>query len=226
MNEPLIRVQNVFKTYDLGQTRALDGVSLVIERGESVAIQGPSGSGKSTLLNMIGGLDRVESGEVWVAGQRLGQNGDVAHFRARTIGFIFQLHNLLPSLTALENIIVPMVEMDVPQREAVQRAWELLDRVALTGKGDRLPTQLSGGERQRVAVARALANRPELILADEPTGSLDSQTEARVLALLREIHQEQAVTLVIVTHSPDVAGRADRIIQLLDGRLIEDRRVR
>ncbi|MBI1742238.1 ABC transporter ATP-binding protein [Candidatus Acetothermia bacterium] len=225
MSKPLIQVIDLVKTYDLGQTRALDGISLEIESGEFVAIQGPSGSGKSTLLNIISGLDRAESGEVCVAGQRLSRNGDLARFRARTVGFIFQLHNLIPSLTALENVMIPMIEIELSKKEALQRAKTLLARVSLTGKEHRMPTQLSGGERQRVAVARALANQPELILADEPTGSLDSQTEAKVLGLLGEIHQERNVTLIVVTHSPEVAQKADRIIQVRDGKIVEDKRV-
>jgi putative ABC transport system ATP-binding protein len=223
MNKLLIKATNLRKTYDHGQTRALDDVSFAIDEGEFVAIQGPSGSGKSTLLNMISGLDQAESGELTVAGVRLGNSSDLSAFRSEIIGFIFQLHNLLPSLTVLENVMIPMVELRLNQKIARERARHLLERVQLLPKLHRLPTQLSGGERQRVAVARALANEPKLILADEPTGSLDSQTEARVLALLREIHRERGVTLVVVTHSAEVAQKADRIILMRDGRIIEDR---
>jgi putative ABC transport system ATP-binding protein len=222
MSEPFICIKTLTKTYDMGQTRAVDRISLTIDRGEFIAIQGPSGSGKSTLLNIMSGLDEAEEGEVLIAGQRLGQNGDLARFRARVVGFIFQMHNLIPSLTALENVMIPMLELDLPNRESLRRAETLLDRVSLKNKAHRLPPQLSGGERQRVAVARALANEPELLLADEPTGSLDSLTAARVLDLLREIHRERRVTLVVVTHSSEVAQIAERIILLKDGKIVED----
>jgi putative ABC transport system ATP-binding protein len=226
MSEPFIKIRHLTKTYDLGRTRALDGVSLEIARGEFVAIQGPSGSGKSTLLNLLGGLDAPESGEVWVAGQSLSMNGDLSGFRARRVGLVFQLHNLIPSLTALENVLIPMIESAIPRARAIERARRLLERVGLPDKEHRLPTQLSGGERQRVAVARALANEPELILADEPTGSLDSQTEAKVLELLCEIHRERGVTIIVVTHDGEVARCANRIIQLRDGQIIQDSAVR
>ncbi len=174
-------------------------------------------------MNIISGLDRAESGEVCVAGFQLDNNGDLSRFRSQIVGFIFQLHNLLPSLTVLENVMIPMVELNLSKKVCVERAERLLERVQLLNKAHRLPTQLSGGERQRVAVARALANEPKLILADEPTGSLDSQTETKVLELLRKIHRERGVTLVVVTHSTDVAQKADRILCMRDGKIIEDR---
>jgi putative ABC transport system ATP-binding protein len=221
MNEQIVIARDLVKTYDNGRTRALDGVSLEIFAGEFVAICGPSGSGKSTLLNLIGALDRPDSGELWVAGEDLTHSrGDLAGFRARKVGFIFQLHNLIPSLTALENLLIPTLELKEPRREAQARARELLERVGLADKAHRRPPELSGGERQRVAVARALINNPQLILADEPTGSLDSKTEKAVLDLLRELHRERGVTLILVTHDARVAQHADRVIELIDGRVV------
>ncbi len=218
MSDRVVIARDLVKTYENGRTRALDGVSLEIFSGEFVAICGPSGSGKSTLLNLIGALDRPDSGELWVAGEDLARSrGDFAGFRARKVGFIFQLHNLIPSLTALENVLIPTLELN--GRDAHARARELLERVGLADKAHRRPPELSGGERQRVAVARALVNNPELILADEPTGSLDSKTERAVLELLRGLHSERGVTLILVTHDPRVAQSADRVIELVDGRV-------
>ncbi|MCS6937184.1 MAG: ABC transporter ATP-binding protein [Candidatus Bipolaricaulota bacterium] len=220
MSEKIIIAKDLVKTYENGRTRALDGVSLEIVRGEAVAICGPSGSGKSTLLNLIGALDRPDSGELFVAGEDLvRQRGDLADFRARKLGFIFQLHHLIPSLTALENVLIPTLGVNGRDPEATGRATALLERVGLQGKFHRKPPELSGGERQRVAVARALINNPELILADEPTGSLDSKTERQVLELLYELCRERGATLLLVTHDPRVAQSADRVIEILDGRV-------
>lgn len=218
MSDRVVIARDLVKTYENGRTRALDGVSLEVFAGEFVAICGPSGSGKSTLLNLIGALDRPDSGELWVAGEDLTRSrGDFAGFRARKVGFIFQLHNLIPSLTALENVLIPTLGLN--GRDAHARARELLERVGLADKAHRRPPELSGGERQRVAVARALVNNPELILADEPTGSLDSKTERAVLELLRGLQSERGVTLILVTHDPRVAQSADRVIELVDGRV-------
>jgi putative ABC transport system ATP-binding protein len=218
MSDRTVIARDLVKTYENGRTRALNGVSLEIFSGEFVAICGPSGSGKSTLLNLIGALDRPDSGELWVAGEDLTRShGDLAGFRARKVGFIFQLHNLIPSLTAIENVLIPTLELN--GRDAPARARELLERVGLADKAHRRPPELSGGERQRVAVARALVNNPALILADEPTGSLDSKTERAVLELLRELQSERGVTLILVTHDPRVAQSADRVIELVDGRV-------
>jgi putative ABC transport system ATP-binding protein len=207
MSDRTVIARDLVKTYENGRTRALNGVSLEVFSGEFVAIYGPSGSGKSTLLNLIGALDRPDSGELWVAGENLTRShGDLAGFRARKVGFIFQLHNLIPSLTALENVLIPTLELN--GRDAPARARELLERVGLADKAHRRPPELSGGERQRVAVARALVNNPALILADEPTGSLDSKTERAVLELLRELQSERGVTLILVTHDP--AGGTER----------------
>ncbi|OUC06334.1 hypothetical protein RY27_21705, partial [Litorilinea aerophila] len=185
MTERLIETRHLSKVYGSGETavRALDDVNLTVERGELLAVMGPSGCGKSTLLNMLGALDQPSEGEVWVAGENLARLKDVDTFRARTVGFVFQLHNLLPTLNARENVEVPMVGHVASARERSRRAMHLLELVGLADRADHLPNQLSGGQRQRIAIARALANEPALILADEPTGSLDSQSGEEILAL-------------------------------------------
>ncbi|NTU83360.1 MAG: ABC transporter ATP-binding protein [Chloroflexales bacterium] len=202
--------------------KALDGVDLKIHKGEVVAIVGPSGSGKSTLLNLIGALDRPSSGEVIVNGTPLSQVKDLDRFRGQTIGFIFQSHNLLPTLTARENVEVPMHELRLSAGKRRARALELLGLVGLAQRGDHLPNQLSGGERQRVAIARALANRPAIVLADEPTGNLDSKATADIMGLLSDLNREQGVTLVIVTHNTEVAAAAQRVITIRDGKIQRD----
>jgi putative ABC transport system ATP-binding protein len=202
--------------------RALNGVDLLIAASEVVAIVGPSGAGKSTLLNLIGALDVPSSGEVIVDGTRLGEVRDLDRFRGRTMGFIFQSHNLLPTLTARETVEVPMYELGLRARERRQRAGELLGLVGLGGRASHMPNQLSGGERQRVAVARALANRPAIVLADEPTGNLDTQNTAEIMALLGKLNREQGLTLVIVTHNMEVAAACQRVITIRDGRIERD----
>jgi putative ABC transport system ATP-binding protein len=216
---PLLQVRNVTREYDDGQVQALQGVSLDISRGEYLAIVGPSGSGKSTLLNLLGALDRPTSGEVLFEGESLGRRSDLDHFRARKLGFVFQSFHLLPTLTALENIQVPMFEGKLPRRDWIARATELLNTVGLNHRAGHLPGKLSVGERQRVAIARALANGPELLLADEPTGNLDSESGTVVLQLFDRLHREQGLTLVVITHSAEVAARAERIISIRDGRI-------
>jgi ABC-type lipoprotein export system ATPase subunit len=227
MNEQLlIETIHLSKVYGDGVgVRALDDVNIAVARGEMVAVMGPSGSGKSTLLNMLGALDRPTAGEVWVDGQNLARVKDLDTFRARTVGFVFQLHNLLPTLTALENVETPMIGQIGSPRARRRRAEELLELVGLKDRGHHLPGQLSGGQRQRVAVARALANQPPLILADEPTGSLDSQSGAEIMALLQSLNREQGVTIVIVTHDPRVARSTQRILTMRDGRVVDDHRV-
>ncbi len=202
--------------------KALDGVDLQIRKGEVVAIVGPSGSGKSTLLNLIGALDRPTAGEVIVDGTPLSRVRNLDRFRGRTIGFIFQSHNLLPTLTARENVEVPMYELPLRPGQRRARAKELLALVGLAERGDHLPNQLSGGERQRVAIARALANSPSILLADEPTGNLDSKNTADVVALLGRLNREQGVTMVIVTHNTEVAAAAQRVITFRDGKILRD----
>ncbi len=226
MTDELIRTVHLTKVYGVGETavRALDDVNLSVARGELVAVMGPSGCGKSTLLNLLGALDRPTSGEVWVAGENLARLKNVDTFRAKTVGFVFQLHNLLPTLTALENVEVPMQgHLSAGKRRT--RAKELLALVGLADRGAALPNQLSGGQRQRVAVARALANGPALLLADEPTGSLDSQSGDEILALLADLNQTQGTTILIVTHDRRVAQATQRIVRMSDGRIISDHRL-
>lgn len=223
--EAIVVARELVKVYgDGAEVRALNGLTMTVERGEFVAVMGPSGSGKSTLLHILGALDRPTSGEVWVDGKNLATVRDLDTFRARTVGFVFQMHNLIPTLTARENVEVPMMGQPVGRRERRRRAEELLERVGLAGRMNHLPAQLSGGERQRVAIARALANRPAIILADEPTGNLDSQSGAEVVALMRELNRDLGTTIIIVTHDPSVARRADRILLMRDGRIIRERR--
>ena len=223
----LIRTVKLTKTYGSGETivYALDDVTVTINAGEFVAIMGPSGCGKSTLLNMLGALDQPTSGEVWVAGEKLAQLNHVDKFRAQTIGFIFQLHNLLPTLTALENVEVPMIGQVSSRRERVAHARHLLTLVGLVERANHLPSQLSGGQRQRVAIARALANQPKLVLADEPTGALDSQSGAEILTLLADLNQQQGTTIAVVTHDRQVAQATQRILRMKDGRVIDDHRI-
>lgn len=227
MSDILIRIENLSKIYGSGESavRALDHVTLNIERGELLAIMGPSGCGKSTLLNMIGALDRPTEGEVWVAGENLARLKDVDHFRAQTVGFVFQLHNLLPTLTALENVEVPMQGQGKNKRAQREQAARLLEVVGLADRAQYLPNQLSGGQRQRVAIARALANNPATILADEPTGALDSQSGESLLNLLAELNHDQGATIIIVTHDRRVAQATHRIVRMRDGRIVEDHRL-
>lgn len=218
-NENIIEIQNLKKSFDDGKIKALNGLNLEIRKGEFVSIMGPSGSGKSTLLNMIGALDVADGGTIRVAGIDLTQNKDLNEFRSKEIGFVFQMHNLIPNLTVQENVEIPMYESDMSTRKMKDRALELLKSVNLEDKSDQIPTRLSGGERQRVAIARALVNRPSIILADEPTGSLDSKTGDVILKLLRELHEKENVTLVMVTHEPYVGEMAERSINVLDGKI-------
>jgi ABC-type lipoprotein export system ATPase subunit len=225
-DEMLIEVQELTKVYGNGiQLRALDGVSFGVRRGEMVAVMGPSGCGKSTLLNMLGALDRPTSGTVRVAGQDLSTVRDVDRFRARTVGFVFQLHNLIPTLTSLENIEIPLRGQPMSAAERRARAHELLELVGMGDRGRHVPSQLSGGQRQRVAVARALANRPELILADEPTGNLDSVSGEEIIQLLRDLNARHGTTLLLVTHDRHVARAMQRVLSMQDGRIIGDYRI-
>jgi len=218
-NENIIIIKDLKKRYDDGKTAALDGIDLKIKKGEFVSLMGPSGSGKTTLLNMIGALDRAEEGNITVAGHDLMEKKDFSSFRSKEIGFIFQFHNLIPNLTVSENVQIPMLETEIPHDKMVQRANKLLKSLNLENKINQVPTKLSGGERQRVAIARALVNHPSIILADEPTGSLDSKTGDMILNILREIHQKENVTLLLVTHEPYVADMAERKIDLMDGKI-------
>ena len=216
----IVEINNLVKSYENGHIKALNGIDLTIEEGEFVSIIGPSGSGKSTLLNMLGALDLPDSGSINVAGYDLLSNKKLNEFRAQKIGFVFQLHNLIPNLSVVENIEIPMFTSKLSNDEMRKRALNLLDVVGLRDKASQKPSKLSGGERQRVAIARALANNPAIILADEPTGSLDSKTSTKILKQLIDLHKTQNVTLIIVTHDMDVAKLADRTIEVLDGKLV------
>ncbi|WP_025745861.1 ABC transporter ATP-binding protein [Kallotenue papyrolyticum] len=221
--QPLIRIRQLARRYLLGRqpVTALDGIDLEVARGEFVALVGPSGSGKSTLLNLVGGLDRPTAGEIWVDDLELGRANDrrLVRYRRDQVGFIFQSFNLLPTRTALENVEVPLLLAGIGRRERRQRALALLEQVGLAHRASHRPNELSGGEMQRVAIARALANQPALLLADEPTGNLDSRTGADILAILGTLVRQRGVTLLLVTHDMQVAGHADRIVHLLDGRI-------
>jgi ABC-type lipoprotein export system ATPase subunit len=216
---PLLDVRSVSRIYDDGTVRALRDVSFTVGRGEYVAIMGPSGSGKSTLLNLLGALDHPSQGEIRFEGQPLCGMRDLDRFRARTIGFVFQSFHLLPTLTALENVQVPMFEGPLDRRGRVRKAEELLCLVGLSHRLKHVPQKLSVGERQRVAIARALANDPPVLLADEPTGNLDSRAGAGVLDLFDQLHRERGVTLVVITHGAEVAARAERTIWIRDGQI-------
>jgi putative ABC transport system ATP-binding protein len=211
-------VEDVRKSYEGGRVRALDGLSLEVASGAFVAVTGPSGCGKSTLLNLVGALDRPDSGRISVGGRRLDELDDADEYRAATVGFVFQFHDLVPVLSALENVQVPMLGRR-PRRERERRARGLLEEVGLARRAHARPPALSGGERQRVALARALANEPPLLLADEPTGSLDSRTAEGVLALLRQARDERGTTVLLVTNDETAAAAADRVVPLRDGRL-------
>ena len=222
-SENIIEIKGLKKSYDNGKIKALNGINLEIKKGEFVSIIGPSGSGKSTLLNMIGALDTASEGSINVAGIDLTQTKDLSTFRSHEIGFVFQLHNLIPNLTVLENVQIPMLETSISSKAMEQRALELLKSVDLEDRVNQKPTKLSGGERQRVAIARALVNHPSIVLADEPTGALDSKTGDIILDLLKNLHKKENVTLVMVTHEPYVANMADRIITVRDGNILEEK---
>ncbi len=222
----IIETRQLSKVYGDGQgVRALDEVDMIVHEGEMVAVMGPSGSGKSTLLNMLGGLDRPSGGQVFIDGQDLAEVRNLDRFRAQTVGFVFQLHNLLPTLTALENIEVPMHGQPIRRGARRRRAKELLELVGLADRMDHLPSQLSGGQRQRVAIARALANQPRLILADEPTGNLDTGAGEEVMRLLVDLNEKEGTTVAVVTHDRRVARVTGRILTMRDGRITDDHAV-
>lgn len=210
------------KHYDDGQVQALRGVDFRIGQGAFVAVIGPSGCGKTTLLQMLGALDRPSEGTLLYRGKSLPDLPDSPAYRAHEIGFVFQAFHLLPTFTAAENVQIPMFETDRPRGERGERAHELLKAVGLEQRVDHFPSKLSGGERQRVAIARSLANGPSVLLADEPTGNLDSENARQILELLTRLHREQNMTLVLVTHDMSIARRAERAIQMKDGRIVFD----
>jgi len=221
----IIRIRELTKIYEMGGERiyALDHVDLDVERNEYVAIMGPSGSGKSTLMNLVGCLDTPTSGEYWLNDRRVSELGDdeLAHVRNREIGFVFQTFNLLPRATALHNVELPLVYSGMPKGDRIERARAALEAVELSDRADHRPSELSGGQRQRVAIARALVNEPSILLADEPTGNLDSKTSAEIMAIFDHLHAH-GNTVIIVTHEADIAAHARREVFLLDGRIERD----
>ncbi len=227
--ESLIRTQNLWKTYVMGEEEihALRGVSFDIRPNEYLAIVGPSGSGKSTLMNMIGCLDTPTQGEYWLNGKLVSQMDDdeLAHIRNKEIGFVFQTFNLLPRATALHNVELPLIYNGTPSSKRIEMAKHALESVELGSRMSHKPNELSGGQRQRVAIARALVNNPSIILADEPTGNLDSKTSEEIMVLMDHLHK-QGNTIILVTHEHDIAKHAHRVISILDGQISKDERLR
>lgn len=227
--EVMIRTSELWKTYVMGdeEIHALRGVSFEIKRGEYVAIIGPSGSGKSTLMNMIGCLDSPSKGEYWLNGKMVSQMDDdeLAYIRNKEIGFVFQTFNLLPRASALHNVELPLIYNGTPANKRIEMAKKALESVELGHRITHKPNELSGGQRQRVAIARALVNNPSIILADEPTGNLDSKTSVEIMNLLERLH-ERGNTIILVTHEPDIASHAHRILTILDGQISKDERIR
>src|SRR5580698_2756203 len=225
----VIQTENLWKTYEMGteQLHALRGVGMQIRKGEYVAIMGPSGSGKSTLMNLIGCLDSPSKGEYWLSGRLVSQltDDELAYIRNKEIGFVFQTFNLLPRATALHNVELPMIYNGTPAGERLERAKRALQQVDLSERMMHKPNELSGGQRQRVAIARALVNNPSILLADEPTGNLDSQTGEEIMALFARLHG-QGNTIILVTHESDIAAHAHRVIRLRDGKIERDERTR
>ena len=224
MKKTLIKLENVWKIYKMGDVNvnALQGMSLDVKEGEFVAIMGPSGSGKSTAVNMIGCLDVPTKGKIWLDSHDISRlsESELAQIRGKKIGFIFQQFNLIPTLSALENVTLPMIFQGVNEQERIKRAAKLLELVELSDRIHHKPTELSGGEQQRVAIARALANNPEVVIADEPTGNLDSKTGANVLDFLEKLHKEERKTIIMVTHDQNLAKVAERIEFLKDGKIV------
>jgi ABC-type lipoprotein export system ATPase subunit len=223
MNEPFLSARGLAKSYTMGKRtlEVLRGVNLDVARGEFLALRGASGAGKSTLLHLIGGLDSPNAGEILFNGQDLARfsEGELTHFRNRRVGFVFQAYHLLPELTALENVCLPARVARISASDSEKRAAELLARVGLAERVEHKPFELSGGEQQRVAIARALINEPELLLADEPTGNLDSHTGSEIIELLKSLRAEKKMTLAIATHDETVAAHAERVVQLVDGQI-------
>jgi putative ABC transport system ATP-binding protein len=223
---PIIRLENVHKTYDLGeiQVQALRGISLETRPGEFVAVMGPSGSGKSTVMNILGCLDRPTRGRYFLDGVDVSQMSktELARIRNRKLGFVFQQFNLLARTSAVENVELPTIYAGIPPQERAKRAMESLARVGLVERAGHYPSQLSGGQQQRVAIARALVNRPSILLADEPTGNLDSRTSVEIMEILQTLNEEQGLTIVMVTHEADIARFAQRTLEFRDGKLRRD----
>ncbi len=227
VNSPLILTENLWKIYKLGkqEVQALRGVSFAIEKNEFVAIMGPSGSGKSTIMNILGCLDTPTEGEYYLKGKPVStlSDNELAYIRNNEIGFVFQVFNLLPRATAFHNVEIPLIYKGAKKKEREGKTRKALEMVEMTDRKDHRPSELSGGERQRVAIARALVNEPSLLLADEPTGNLDSKTGQEILNLFRKIHS-QGNTIIIVTHDRDIAHEAQRIIHIKDGKIVKEKR--
>ncbi len=223
----MIRLENVSKIYEMGERyiKALDSVTMELKKGDFISVIGPSGSGKSTLLHIMGLIDTPTSGKVIFDGEDVSnlRERQLSRLRLRKIGFVFQQFYLLPTLTALENVELPMKEAKVPRKERRERTMKLLEEVGLGDRMEHYPRQLSGGEQQRVAIARALANNPEIILADEPTGEVDSKTSERIMETFHKLNREEGITLVVVTHDPTVAKKAKRTLKMRDGRIEGER---
>jgi len=217
----MIVAKNLVKHYDGGLVKALNGVSFEVEKGAVAALMGPSGCGKSTLLNLVGALDTPTSGEILIDGRDISSYEPLDRFRARTIGFVFQFHHLIPGLSLLENTELPMYPLGISKKEMKKRATEMLVKVGLVERMDFPPTKVSGGERQRAAIARALVNGPSIILADEPTGSVDTETGQAILDHLIHLCHSQGATMLIATHNQDIAARADRVLHMKDGVLYD-----
>ncbi len=227
--QAIVAAREVDKRYDTGeiQVHALRGVSFSVAPGEMVAIMGPSGSGKTTLLNCLSGLDAIDSGEVVIEGVALREMSDVERtdHRARRMGFVFQFYNLMPVLTAVENVELPLLVARVPAKQARARALEALEMVGLLERAPHFPEELSGGQRQRATIARALVNNPAIVWADEPTGDLDSENAAEIVALMRRLNEEHGLTFLIVTHDISVGRATDRIVRMIDGQIVEEERL-
>jgi ABC-type lipoprotein export system ATPase subunit len=223
MSECVLETRAVTRAYDNGRIQALRGVDLRILEGEFLSISGPSGSGKSTLMQLLGGLDEPDGGEVLYRGVRLSGTTDLDSYRGQKVGFVFQAFHLLPTLRAVENVQIPMFETKLPRRQRRERAEALLTELGLAARFHQYPNELSAGERQRVAIARSLANNPEILLADEPTGNLDTENSDNVMSILAEIQAKRAMTLIVVTHDDRIAHSAPRNIHILDGRIARER---
>lgn len=228
MVRPIIKLVDVWKTYKMGEVdvHALRGLTLEVKPGEFLAIQGPSGSGKSTAMNMVGVLDVPTKGKIYLEGKDISKMGesDLAQIRGKKIGFVFQQFNLINTLSALENVMLPMTFQGIKSEERHKRGHHLLDLVELDDRMDHKPNELSGGQQQRVAIARALANKPDVLLADEPTGNLDTKTGETVLGFLKKLHKKEKMTIVMVTHDSDLSRHAQRVEHLVDGKIVKRRK--
>lgn len=224
----ILKVENLEKVYRLGKVKvhALRGVNMEVSKGSFIALVGPSGSGKTTLLNIVGGLDKPTFGTVYVDGEDITKmsESELTRLRRHKIGFVFQFYNLIPTLTALENVELPMLLANMPKEERIARAERLLESIGLTARMHHRPDELSGGEQQRVAIARALSNKPTLILADEPTGDLDTVTGKEIMQILYETSKQEGTTVIVVTHDPVITELAERILEIRDGKIIGEKK--